>query len=245
MHLDVETQLSDVGKGGPGRHPLPGAAALARLLGAAGIGDDTLVIAYDDAGGTAAARLWWLLALHGHPRAQVLDGGLAAFVAAGGTVTKEVPSPSPRSFTSRPPLVRVVDRGAVIEAIGRGALLLDARAAERYEGKEEPIDKRPGHIPTARNAPFAQNLDAHKHFLAPAALRAAYEALGASSERIANGDVVAYCGSGITAAHVVLAVVVAGLGPPLLYEGSWSDWIHDGTQPVAMGAEPRLSIRRR
>ncbi len=238
IHLDIDTDLSDLPRGGPGRHPLPALDAVRARLAAAGIGDRTRVVAYDEDNGMSASRLWWVLAWLGHEHTSVLDGGLAAWLAEGGRLTNVEPGPAPRALSRRAPLARAISRDDVVSAIERGALLLDARAPERYEGKVEPIDKRPGHIPTAKNAPFAANLDASKQFLAPASLREKYEALGATAERSARGDVVTYCGSGVTACHDALAMVVAGLPMPLLYEGSWSDWIHDAKMPESLGSDP-------
>jgi thiosulfate/3-mercaptopyruvate sulfurtransferase len=237
VHLDVDRDLaSPRGPGRPGRHPLPTAAALAATLARAGIGPGTKVVAYDDGGGATAARLWWLLGAFGHPaEVALLDGGLQAWQAAGQPV-----EPGPVAVAAAPEITlslradRLVDRAAV-RAVSEhgGALLLDARAEPRYEGKIEPIDPQAGHIPGARNAPFAGNLAGPGGaFLPPGALRARYEALGAASQ-----PVIVYCGSGVTACHDLFALHLAGLDARL-YEGSWSDWSSDPAAPVATGPEP-------
>lgn len=237
VFLDLDTELAGPPQVGPGRHPLPSREALATRLSALGLGDGVTVVAYDDAGGAAAARLWWLWQWLGHERVHVLDGGLAAYLQAGGVLTTQAVTHASRTLTLRPPRVRVVDKARVV-TVARGeagdALLLDARAGERYEGQVEPIDARKGHIPTARSAPFVGNLDASGQFRPPNALRERYEALGADGQR----EVIAYCGSGVTACHLALAMCVAGLPMPSLYEGSWSDWARDETLPAALGPVP-------
>jgi thiosulfate/3-mercaptopyruvate sulfurtransferase len=215
VFLDVDADLSDLSRPGPGRHPLPRPERFAEAMGRAGIGDETRVVAYDDAGGAIAARLWWLLGRHGHARAHILDGGIGAWVAGGGRLTRHVPRPEPARFTVRPPLLVVVDRAHVAGALGR-ALLLDARAPERYEGRVESIDPRAGHVPRARSAPWTGNLDAAGRVLPSGDLRARYQALGA----IPGREVICYCGSGVTACLDVLALFAAGLDPPALYEGA-------------------------
>jgi thiosulfate/3-mercaptopyruvate sulfurtransferase len=234
VFADIDSDLSELGKPGPGRHPLPEGRRFAATMSRLGIGDDTRVVAYDGQGGVDAARLWWLLLFHGHERAQILDGGVAAWLAAGGTLTDEKTVVAPADFHSRPPLVQAVDRAYVQRTLGR-ALLLDARARERYEGRVEPIDPRAGHIPGARSAPFAENLDPQGRMRPAAELRERYAALGA----LDASEVICYCGSGVTACHDVLALVVAGRKAPLLYEGSWSDWSRDPALPAELGPEKK------
>lgn len=233
--VDLETELSSPKGGGrPGRHPLPAPAQVSALLARLGAREDTLVVAYDDAGGGIAARLWWLLRYLGHGGGRVLDGGLQAWTAAGHpletAVRDRAPAP-PLALAPRPGLV--VDKVRVAELAARpDALVLDARAAERFEGKVENVDARPGHIPGARNAPFAENLVAPGGvFRGPEELRRRYAALGAESAR----TVVASCGSGVTACHTLLALSLAGRDDALLYEGSWSDWAADPALPAATG----------
>lgn len=215
---------------GPGRHPLPEPERFADTMSRRGIGDGDLVIAYDDDGGSIASRLWWMLVATGR-RCAVLDGGLEAWP--GSLETGEVSRPA-AAFSPRPwPPVATADD--VIEVLRAGGVVLDARAPERYRGEVEPIDPVPGHIPGARSAPWAHNLDPSTgRFLPAEVLRRHYGELCIRDA----GDAVASCGSGITATHDLLAMVVAGLGLGRLYEGSWSGWVNDPSHPVATGAEP-------
>lgn len=238
--VDLDTELSDPpGAGRPGRHPLPSPERFAAAMSRAGIGDDTSVVAYDDAGGSVAARLWWLLHLLDHPVA-VLDGGLAAWDRSLETGPPARP-PAPATFAPRPfPEERFVDADAVADGmIARqdpGVVVLDARTAARYAHGDPAIDPRPGHVPGARNAPWAGNLDPEGRFLPPVGLRERYEALGATPDR----QVVAYCGSGVTACHDLLALTLAGvpLASLRLYPGSWSDWGSDPDRPATVGDSP-------
>ncbi|APR86048.1 Thiosulfate sulfurtransferase, rhodanese [Minicystis rosea] len=234
IFLDLDRDLSAPGRG-PGRHPLPAIADFAAVLSRAGIGRDTIVVAYDDAGGSVAARLWWMLRWVGIEGARVLDGGLGAWIAAGQALSTEVPviAPAPPLDLRAGTGARAIDKRDVQRlAAEPRALILDARAPERFEGRVEPIDARPGHIPGARSAPFAQNLVAPGGALKPAGeLAQRYRALGAFDA----DDVVCYCGSGVTACHDILALAIAGRGDVLLYEGSWSDWAADASLPAATG----------
>ncbi len=230
--FDLDADLSAPAGQGPGRHPLPSSEAFAATMSKAGIGGGDPVVCYDDVAGSVAARLWWMLDAIGH-RAAVLDGGLQAWV---GPV-EQGPGPpcEPAAFTARPwPHDRIVDADRVAEAIrNHHALVLDARAAERYMGETEPIDPVAGHIPGALSAPWASNLDpATGRFLPARELRARYEALGSTEAAICS------CGSGTTACHDILAIEIAGLGRARLYEGSWSDWCRDPARPVATGPGP-------
>lgn len=236
VFLDVEEDLSAPGggRGRPsGRHPWPDAAQVARVLGGAGIGKGTFVVAYDDQAGAVAARLWYLLRAYGHDEAAVLDGGLPKWVAEGRPLTREPAAPRPAAFTPRPRAGMVVGK----EEMARpepGRLVLDARAPERYRGEVEPIDPRAGHVPGARSAPFTGNLTGGPLpvFRAPGELRARYAALGAE-----GAPPVVYCGSGVTACHDLLALHLAGL-PGRLYAGSWSEWSADPALPVETGEPP-------
>jgi thiosulfate/3-mercaptopyruvate sulfurtransferase len=237
VFIDLDTELAGPPGSGPGRHPLPSPEQFAVAMARAGIGDETYVVAYDDSGGSIAARLWWLLRYFGHPQVSVLDGGITAWVAEGRPVTTEVPAVAPARFTPRPQPGWVVTKEVVKRLLGDpSAVLLDARAPERYEGRVEPVDPRAGHIPGARSAPFAGNLTEGPvpRFRPPAELRARYEALGVPHAQ----TVVAYCGSGVTACHDLLALHVAGLPDGLLYEGSWSDWSADPSLPAATRPDP-------
>ena len=233
VFLDAEAELSSPGEG-PGRHPVPSAAKLAGILGERGIGDEHVLVAYDDAGGSIAARVWWLFRHFGRDgRAAVLDGGIDAWTDAGlPLVTAPTTLPS-ATWTPGAPRDDLVGTEAVEAMVGGAALLLDARAGERYRGETEPIDPRAGHIPGAVSAPWAENLGANGRFLSPAALRERYAALG-----VGERPVVAYCGSSLTATHDLLALELAGLDHGRLYEGSWSHWSSDPARPAATGANP-------
>ncbi|HVY45247.1 MAG TPA: sulfurtransferase [Minicystis sp.] len=236
VFVDLDTDLSGPKERGPGRHPLPSVDAFADVLARIGVGPETIVVAYDDAGGAIAARLWWMLRWVGHAGGRVLDGGVKAWVAAGHALSRDTPAvaPAPRmSLTGGH--APVVDKVAV-DRLRRdpSARVLDARAAERYEGRVEPVDARPGHVPGARSLPFAGNLDEGGRMLPRDALRARYADAGALDAT----TVVAYCGSGVTACHDVLALAIAGRDDAALYEGSWSDWSRDAALPAATGPEP-------
>ena len=230
IHLDLDADLS--APEGPGRHPLQAPDAFARTMGAAGIGAAHEVVAYDDAGGWVAARLWWMMDRLGHRRTRLLDGGIQAWIAAGGTLTQGVPAWPAARLDVREGWSGTVDRDGLRGRLGR-VILLDARAPARYRGETEPVDPVAGHIPTALSAPFGENLGADGRFLAPAELAARFRAMGAGAGR----EVVTSCGSGTSACHHSLAMRVAGLPDPTLYVGSWSDWSRAG-YPVATGPDP-------
>jgi thiosulfate/3-mercaptopyruvate sulfurtransferase len=212
-----------------GRHPLPEPRVLAGALRRSGIDADSEIVLYDDTDATAAARAWWTLRYFGHQRVRVLDGGLRAWRAAGLPVSTEEVDVPPGTYDPRGGCMPVLD-AAGAATVARDGVLLDARTPERYRGEQELIDPVAGHIPGAVNAPTAANLDAEGRFRPAEELRARFAALGA----VEQPRVGAYCGSGITAAHTVLALAVAGI-PSALYVGSWSGWITDPTRPVALG----------
>jgi thiosulfate/3-mercaptopyruvate sulfurtransferase len=231
VFVDLDAELT--GPVGPGRHPVPSPAQLERAMRRAGVTRRARVVVYDDAGGSVAARLWWLLVSFGHEKVHVLDGGLPAWEAAGGALEVAAPTVAEGDFTVRALDLPVVDRHGV-EATRRaaGAVLLDARAPERYRGEVEPVDARPGHIPGALSAPWADNL-VDGRFAPPKALRTRYRKLG-----VRDGvTVICYCGSGVTACHDALALRLAGFRGlnVCLYEGSWSDWARDPDRPAALG----------
>jgi thiosulfate/3-mercaptopyruvate sulfurtransferase len=231
VFVDVDKDLA--APPGAGRHPLPDPRSFAARMGALGIGDEDDVVVYDDAGGTIAARLWWMLEALDHRGVAVLDGGLPAWEAAGLPLTTEVPSYPParlRALAGGWP--RTLDREELKRRLG-SVVLLDARAGPRYRGEVEPVDRVPGHIPTAVSAPTNGNLDPDGRFAPPARLREQFAAVGVTGSK----DVVTSCGSGITACHNALAMRVAGLADPILYPGSYSDWTASG-EPVATGPEP-------
>jgi thiosulfate/3-mercaptopyruvate sulfurtransferase len=220
--------------GKTGRHPLPDVDVFVSALRAQGIGAQTLVVAYDDAGGAFAARLWWMLRWLGHDAAAVLDGGFPAWVAEGWPVTDEVVSPPAGDFAPRPRRELLVTAAELAAPESLARKLFDARAPERFRGDVEPIDPVAGHIPGAVNLPFAGNLRDGR-FLPPAELRARLaEALDGTPPESA----IVYCGSGVTACHDVLAFARAGLPLPRLYAGSWSEWITDPARPVERGGAP-------
>jgi thiosulfate/3-mercaptopyruvate sulfurtransferase len=216
--------------GAGGRHPLPDPAAFQAVMRAAGVSQGRPVVVYDDGNSTIAARGWWMLRYYGHENARVLDGGYQAWAGTGLAVTTAVPVPVPGDFTARPGGMPVLD-AAGAEAMARTGLLLDARAGERYRGETEPADPVAGHIPGAVSVPTAGNVNPDGTFKDAAELTARFAALGVSSEAEAVG---AYCGSGVTAAHEVLALMLAGV-PAALYVGSWSNWIADPARLVATG----------
>ncbi len=230
VFIDLDRDL--VAAEGPGRHPLPDPVAFATRMAALGIGGDNPVVAYDDAGGTVAARLWWMLDDLGHRDVRVLDGGISAWVDTGGPLTAAVSDPpsSPARLTLRSAWSRTIDRDALATRLRIGDVaLFDARARERYRGDVEPVDPVAGHIPGAISRPTSGNLRPDGRFLDPATLRARYAGH--------PGEAVNQCGSGVNACHNALAMRVAGLPDPLLYPGSYSDWSSTG-MPIATGDDP-------
>lgn len=222
VYLDVDTDLSAPASPEAGRHPLPTPEAFAASLGKVGLVEGQPVVTYDDRGGSVAARLWWMLASLGEPVA-VLDGGLAAWT---GPLRTDEPAVTPVTRAPRewPPDL-FVDADFVAST---SATVLDARTAERFAWGDPDVDPRPGHIPGAVSAPWAGNLDGDSgRFLPPHALRARYEPLG--------GSFIAYCGSGVTACHDLLALRVAGIEDVALYPGSWSQWGADPGRPARTG----------
>jgi thiosulfate/3-mercaptopyruvate sulfurtransferase len=236
--LDLEADLS-----GPidltrtGRHPFPSLSRLREAFAAAGIPQDSALVFYDDAGGAFAARAWWSAAALGHRQARVLDGGLPAWDSAGGALDNG-PAPAPRPappWHPQPSLAPIATLSMVQARVqdAGGAGLLDARALPRFRGEVEPIDPVAGHIPGAACFPHSENLTAAGRFKDPAALRARWETVFNGPEAP-----IAYCGSGVTAAHNLLAMAAAGLcsdALPALYVGSFSEWIRDPARPVARG----------
>ena len=224
--VDLDRDLT--APGGPGRHPLPEPAAFAQRMAELGVADDADVVVYDDVGGTIAARLWWMLDDLGHQSIRVLDGGLVAWSESGLPVTTAIAAPTPGRLTLRGRWSRVIDRATLASRLGSVGLV-DVRAHERYRGDLEPVDAYAGHIPSAVNLPLPGNLGPDGRFLTPEPLRERFAPLG--------DEVVTSCGSGVNACHAALAMRIAGLPAPLLYEGSYSDWTRAG-MPVATGDEP-------
>lgn len=223
LYAHLGRDLSSPGTPQQGRHPLPDRQTLARRFGSWGIGTDTQVIAYDDAGGLFAARLWWLLRWLGHANVQVLDGGWQAWLAVQGPVSEQESEAIAARFEIRPPLVTDVPVEIVEQASRDGAdLLIDARAPERYAGITEPIDPVAGHIPGALNRPATDNLTSEGRFKPADQLRQEWRQLSGGADASQS---IHYCGSGVTACHNLLALAVAGLRGGRLYAPSWSGWI--------------------
>lgn len=235
VFLDLETDLAGCAEGGC-RHPLPDPDDMQHVLRWAGVDRYRPVVAYDSGDGSAAARAWWLLRWAGHPQVAVLDGGYATWTGRGMPVTARRPEQQPGDFEVRSGAMPVTDSGGAAELARRGALL-DARAQPRYRGEQEPVDARAGHIPGAINAPFAEHTD-YGNWRASGELAAHFASLGVTGD----SGIGAYCGSGVTACSVVLALEHAGVTdadhPATLYAGSWSDWCSDPDRPAATGAEP-------
>jgi thiosulfate/3-mercaptopyruvate sulfurtransferase len=226
--VDLDRDLAGP-PGPPGRHPLPSAEAFTAAMRRTGVSGDRQVVVYDDADSTAAARLWWMLRYFGHERVRVLDGGHRAWVDAGRPVTAEEHAVAPGDFTARPGRLPLLDADGAA-ALAKSGVLLDARAAERYRGEVEPVDPVAGHIPAAVNAPTLGNVGVDGRFLPAELLRERFAEVGATDA----AEVGAYCGSGVTAAHEVLALTIAGV-PAALYVGSWSNWIADPANAIATG----------
>jgi thiosulfate/3-mercaptopyruvate sulfurtransferase len=255
VFADLDADLA-APPGAGGRHPLPAAGSFQAAMRRAGVRAGHPVVAYDDGDSTIAARAWWTLRYFGHSSVQVLDGGFRAWAEAGQPVTTAESDESdgsavrPGDFTAVPGCMPLLDAPGAA-ALARSGVLLDARAGERYRGETEPVDPVAGHIPGALSAPTLANVDGDGRFLAPGELRRRFAALGvAGGTAVGAGAAVgagvavgagaavgAYCGSGVTAAHEVLALALAGI-PAALYVGSWSGWITDPARPIATGPDP-------
>lgn len=226
-YVDLDADLADP-PGPRGRHPLPGQRRFEAAMRRAGVRDGQPVVVYDDWQGRAAARAWWLLRFHGHSDVRVLDGGWSAWVHDGHPVATGEERPDKGDFTLAP---RTQMPMVTAEEVPGVAVLIDARAPERFSGEVEPVDPVAGHIPGAHNVPTSANLDAEGGFRGVEELRATYATVGA----VPGADVAVYCGSGVTAAHDVLAMEIAGVAAAL-YADSWSGWITDPARPVARSA---------
>jgi thiosulfate/3-mercaptopyruvate sulfurtransferase len=240
--IDLDSELSSQ-PGARGRHPLPEVAVFETAMRGAGLNAGQLAIAYDDGDSTVAARLWWMLRYFGHRQVAVLDGGYQGWAAAGMPLSKATSRPEEGDFAPATVGGMPLLTDAQAAQLARSGFLLDARAAERYRGEVEPIDRVGGHIPGAISAPTKENVGDDGQFLAPRELARRFAALGLPSPaELASNDggapvIGAYCGSGVTAAHEVLALELAGL-PAALYVGSWSQWSFDPARPVATGPDP-------
>ena len=238
-HLDDDLS-GPIIPGVTGRHPLPDAAIFAETVANWGIDDAVQVVVYDDMGGFFAARLWWMLHWMGHEAVALLDGGLERWQAEGLPIRAGFESRAHRDFGGQPRTELVVDASTVLSSLEDDTfVLVDARDEQRYRGEGDPgLDPVAGHIPGAISAHLGKNLDKHGNFRSADDLRAYYtDLLGDPDTDIVPDDIVFYCGSGVTAAHDLLAMQVAGLGEHRLYPGSWSDWILDPERPVATGAQ--------
>jgi thiosulfate/3-mercaptopyruvate sulfurtransferase len=225
-YADLERDLS-APPGAGCRHPLPERADLAARLRAFGVGNDSKLVCYDQNSGAVAGRFWWLVRWLGHADVCVLDGGLDAWIAAGFATDAEAVSPVPGDFTAGPPLTRTRSAAELLDAKLK---LLDARDGARYRGESEPFDPVAGRIPGAISAPFADNLSGGR-FQSPELLKARFTELGIEP----GDDAACYCGSGVTATHDILALLLAGYPEPALYAGSWGDWISDPKRPIETG----------
>jgi thiosulfate/3-mercaptopyruvate sulfurtransferase len=229
FYLALEPDLSAPVTEHGGRHPLPDLRLFVSTLERAGISSGSKVVVYDSAAGAIAGRLWWMLKYLGHDEVRVLDGGYDAWLEAGYPVSTEVPLPKTGSLTPKPRPELVADIDEVRRALENPrALLIDARTSERYRGEDEPIDRIAGHIPTAKSYPLAENLEGGR-FKPAESLRERYK------EAESADEVIVYCGSGVSAAHNLIALSEAGLENAKLYVGSWSDWITYEDSPIATG----------
>jgi thiosulfate/3-mercaptopyruvate sulfurtransferase len=228
-YADLESDLSAPAhpSGHGGRHPLPDRAWLGERLRSWGVDNDSPIVCYDQNSGAVAGRFWWLVRWLGHADVRLLDGGLDAWLAAGYETATQEPSPARGDFAVRAPLTKLSEPDD-LDAAGRN--LLDARDAVRFRGESEPFDRIAGHIPGAISAPLGGNLEGGR-FKSPGALEARFRELGVDRAR----ETVCYCGSGVTATHDILALLLAGHPEPSLYAGSWSDWISDPERPIATG----------
>jgi thiosulfate/3-mercaptopyruvate sulfurtransferase len=227
--VDLDTELSGR-RGAGGRHPLPAASDFEMLMRRLGVNGDSRVVVYDAADSVAASRAWWELRYFGHTDVRVLDGGYAAWVASGLPVSVDQPDAPLGDFIARPGGLPMLDADAAGQLAEHGTLI-DVRVGERYRGEVEPVDVVAGRIPGAVNLPTAGNIGADGKFLDIETLKHRFESL----EIAADAEVGAYCGSGVNAAHMAFAMTLVGLPTPALYIGSWSNWIADGTRPIATG----------
>jgi len=235
--LSAKGQRSRTGAQSGGRHPLPSRDTLAQWLRDVGFRRGMQAVVYDRQGSSFCGRLWWMLQWLGHEAVAVLDGGLGAWTAAGGTTEsgamQALPVQHIGDFALGESLVTLLQAGQVLQSLGRATqTIVDARATPRFTGEVEPLDPVAGHIPGALNRPFNSNLDAEGKFKPAAQLRAEFEALlgGRGSETVVH-----HCGSGVTAVPNILAMQIAGFGNTALFAGSWSEWCSDPDRPVARG----------
>ncbi|WP_020409524.1 sulfurtransferase [Hahella ganghwensis] len=239
IYADLNQDLSaPVVKGVTGRHPLPDSETWQATLEHWGVKPDSKVIAYDDAGGAYAARLWWMLKWVGHHDVAVMDGGWNAWLEAGYPVTDDIPETTTSHYPVKTDNTMIVTASDLLNQLDTpNLIMLDARGEQRFRGEVEPIDPVAGHIPGAACHPFTNNLDSGGRFKSAEELR---QGLRSSLPKAINSSgeqtkIVCYCGSGVTACNNILAATLAGMPMPLLYAGSWSDWITDSNRPIALG----------
>ena len=231
-YAHLERDLSDMSRKGEGRHPWPDAETFCAKLTRWGIAPNSQVVAYDDADGAYAARLWFLLRTLGHEKVAVLDGGWTRWTSLGLPASSLPREPASQRYVADFDTTRLLDADAVEAHLAAGGMLVDARAAARFRGEEEPLDKVAGHVPRAVNRPYAENLTDGR-FKSPMQLADEYRALLAGRD---PAEVVVMCGSGVTACHNLLSMERAGLRGAKLFTGSWSGWLADTRRPVATGA---------
>lgn len=234
IFLSVDRQFSSPKSGSNGRHPLPSRDAFAQTLASLGVDDDTLIVGYDSTGGQYAARLWWLSRWVGHANVQVLDGGLKAWINAGFALTTE-PGPvrAIGSFKLKPSLTKSISMKDLRADLGRAdQLIVDARPFDRFQGQNETLDPKAGHIPGSLSRPTPGNLTPDGFFKDPATLRAEFEKL---LGKHSPDHMIATCGSGIAACHLLLSMQIAGMPGGTLYGGSWSEWSAQPDAPIELG----------
>ena len=235
LYAHLEEELSGPVSEKTGRHPLPEAAALAECFSRWGIGNDSQLVVYDDRSGALASRLWWLSRWLGHPQVAVLNGGLAAWQAAGLPLSRELPVVEPASFRAEVDDTLWVSTDELqTELDDENIRLIDARGEARFRGEVEPLDRVAGHIPGSINYPFERNLDASGKFLTPQEIQGQ---LSGTVTDFTGKKIIHSCGSGVTACHNILAMEIMGLSGSLLYPGSWSEWITDPARAISRGKE--------
>jgi thiosulfate/3-mercaptopyruvate sulfurtransferase len=232
VYADLDQDLAGPVTEDSGRHPLPDADVFRGTLEHWGIGPGTQVVVYDYAGGALAARLWWLLRWFGHSRVAVLNGGLRGWLASDGQMETEMPQYPESTLPASPDAGRVLTTGEICATLNEGKELnlVDARDRPRFVGQTEPIDAVAGHVPGASNFPFSENINADGTWKSPQELRRLWAGVLGSDP---PPPFAVMCGSGVTACHLVLSAVRAGLAEPRVYIGSWSEWIRDASRPVA------------
>lgn len=230
LYADLKNDLSSPETATSGRHPLPAVPEITKRLGAWGIDSKTQVVVYDDACGSFAGRLWWILNWLGHERVAVLNGGLNYWEQNNYPTTKDLPQIQPANFIANPDMSMVVDTTRLEQLLASSnILLIDVRDPQRYQGLLEPIDKIAGHVPGAVNVPWKSNIDENGLYLTPPQLSSIYKNLIKDNT---DKDVVFMCGSGVTACHSLVAMKYLGYEGAKLYPGSWSEWIQDPHHPI-------------